>query len=514
MKLNELYELKEQPTAMIEIMLPDGSPASLYPKSVLTVDDIRLFLVRTVKGKFLIIITLKKKSGMYMELEENAELETEGLFIKQCPLTTENRKTIQKYVDFTRPQLIGRQNSFGFGDRLGLANPGHLKALAGSTFRPVLAQQSIRELTRTRRQPEEVMDAAVWAVIQEGYTAGFGADADHLKTTADIDLMVNSGFTMFTIDPGEYVDNRVDKLEISELDPAMNLISWEALDDSREALQKRYLGKKFKIAGDLTLHPAKIELYRALLKYGNALVHIKRMATHLLVRYPQYPSEIEISVDETESVTTPFEHFFFANELKRLQVPFISLAPRFIGDFEKGVDYHGDIDLFTDEYEKHLKIAEYFGTYKISLHSGSDKFTVYKVIGSMKKGNIHVKTAGTSYLEALKVLAYKEPEFFRQILDFSRELYETEKKSYHVSAVLSRVPAGSACGDSELPGLFQNDHARQVLHVTFGRVLTEQNASGGFRFRDDILNYLKKHEATYDEFLFEHFKKHLDPFEQ
>jgi len=335
-----------------------------------------------------------------------------------------------------------------------------------------------------------------------------------LKTTADIDLMVEAGFTMFTIDPGEYVDNRVDQLEVYGLESKMHQIPWEALDDSREALQNRYLAKKFQIAENLILHPLKVDLYRALLKYGNALVHIKRMATHLLVKYPQHHSEIEISVDETESVTSPFEHFFFANELKRLQVPFISLAPRFIGEFEKGVDYRGDLGVFTEEYEKHVKIAKYFGTYKISLHSGSDKFTVYKVIGSMKEGNIHVKTAGTSYLEALKVLAYKEPDFFRQILDFSREIYETEKKSYHVSAVLSRVPAGSHCSDSDLVNLFQNDDARQVLHVTFGRVLTEENAQGGFRFRDEILNYLKKHEATYDEFLVEHFKKHLEPFEQ
>ena len=74
-------------------------------------------------------------------------------------------------------------------------------------MRPIFAQQSIRELTRTGREADEVMDAALWAVLQEGYKNGFGADADHLKTIEDVDRMVDAGFTFFTIDPGNYVVN-------------------------------------------------------------------------------------------------------------------------------------------------------------------------------------------------------------------------------------------------------------------------------------------------------------------
>jgi hypothetical protein len=514
MRLPNLYSLTNQPAELFEIKFPDGSVASVYPKSITKHEEVQFFLAKTDDGKFLCIVTLNRSNNIYADFEGSKEFSQDKLYVKICPLTTINRRALQRIFPFTRPQLIGKQNSFGFGDRLGLANPGHLKALSGSTFKPVLAQQSIRELTRTRRRPEEVMDAAVWAILQEGYYEGFGADADHLKTTDDIDLMVKAGFNMFTIDPGDYVDNQVDHLSLSDLEPKMDQIPWEDLDDSRDFLEKRYLDKKFKISKDFYLHPSKIELYRALIKYGNALAHIKHMATHLLLKHPQHHSEIEISVDETESVTTPFEHFFFASELKRLNVPFVSLAPRFIGSFEKGVDYRGDLNVFTEEYLKHVRISQYFGSYKISLHSGSDKFTVYKIIGSLKEGNIHVKTAGTSYLEALKVLAAKEPEFFRKILDFSREIYETEKKSYHVSAELSKVPAGNECSDSELTNLFQNANTRQVLHVTFGRILTEEKPEGGFLFRDEILRYLKRHEVTYDQFLVEHFKKHLEPFKQ
>jgi len=499
--------------SIFELSIISGIKVLVYPKSVIKHDGVQLFIAKMDNEKFLFIVAPSKRNKIYQKFDGKREFDINNLFLKACPLVTKNRMIVQLFLPFTRPQLIGRQDSFGFGDRLGLANPGHLKALSGSHFMPILAQQSIREMIRTHRLPEEVMDAAVWAILQEGYQGGFGADADHLKTTEDIDQMVKAGFTMFTIDPGDFVDNQVDHLNLPELELKMDQIPWEGLDDSRDFLEKRYLDKKFRVAGDLILHPLKSDLYRALLKYGHALVHIQKMAMHLLLKYPQYPSEIEISVDETESVTSPFEHFFFANELKRLKVPFISLAPRFIGKFEKGIDYQGNTQLFSDEYIKHIKIAQFFGTYKLSLHSGSDKFIVYKIIGSLKQGYIHVKTAGTSYLEALKVLALKEPNLFRKILDFSRGIYETEKESYHVSATLSKVPAGNACSDQDLLNLFHDNNARQVLHVTFGRVLTAEKSDGAYLFRDDIINFLKIHESTYDQLLVEHFRRHLAPFD-
>ena len=75
---------------------------------------------------------------------------------------------MQNIFPFTNAVVIGLENSFGFGDRLGLANPAHLRTVLKSEFKPILAQQSIRELTRTNRTPAEVMEAAVWAVFQEG----------------------------------------------------------------------------------------------------------------------------------------------------------------------------------------------------------------------------------------------------------------------------------------------------------------------------------------------------------
>jgi hypothetical protein len=217
-------------------------------------------------------------------------------------------------------------------------------------------------------------------------------------------------------------------------------------------------------------------------------------------------------VDETESVTSPFEHFLVVSELKRLGIPLVSLAPRFIGDFEKGIDYKGDLDQFRAEYVKHVKIAEMLGPYKISVHSGSDKFGVYQVIGSLGRGHVHVKTAGTGYLEALRTIAENETGLFRAILDFSREQYNTEKASYHVSAKIEKVPTSTQCTDAQLLELFNQDDSRQVLHVAYGKVLTSKNANEDNLFRDRIFNCLKAHEQRHYAHVQRHFMRHLKPF--
>ena len=273
-----------------------------------------------------------------------------------------------------------------------------------------------------------------------------------------------------------------------------------------------YVDKEIKINEDYSINANKENLKRAIIKYCDALVHIKHLYDHLKSKHPNYESEVEVSVDETESITSLFEHYFIANELKRLRVNLIGLAPRFIGDFEKGIDYKGDPNLFKSEYIKHISIAKFFGTYKLSLHSGSDKFNIYKVIGNLKSGATHVKTAGTSYLEALKVVAVKEPKVFRDILDYSRNLYEKEKHSYHVSADLNKVKEGESYSDEELIGLFRLNDCRQILHVTFGRILTDKNDTGDYIFKDKIFNCLNENEELHYKFLIDHFHKHLVPF--
>ncbi len=499
----------------IDLGIAQSYKIKYYPRSYNEKNGVSFIIGTVGNDKSLFLLSGENGNKLMQEFEginlENSLIE-DAKVIKKCPLNKKNSEVLQKYFEFTRPKVIGLVNSFGFGDRLGLANAGHIRALEGYDFVPIFAQQSVRELTRTQRIPYEVRDAAVWAVFQEGYKSGFGADADHLKTTEDIDMLMNAGFKTFTFDPGEHVVNEADNLQESVLLKNAENLPWNDLKDTLASLEGRYTGKNFKITSDFEIKANRLDVLKALVKYGKALAHIKKMSDYIVNNYSSVPSEIEVSVDETDSVTTPFEHFFIASELKRLDVRFISLAPRFIGDFEKGIDYKGDLEKFRVEYTKHVKISNHFGTYKISLHSGSDKFSVYKVIGGMNSGYVHVKTAGTSYLEALKVVATKDPGLFREILDYSKGLYEVEKKSYFVSADINKVKKGSEYADEQLKDLFNVNDVRQILHVTYGRILTDRDERGKYFFRERIYKCLSENEDLHYDYLIKHFHKHLDPF--
>ncbi len=511
----EIEQLKKQLQGSennepVNFRIGEKTNLQVYPDSINGLNGQVFFIAKEEDNKFLYVTDTEKNNNVYQKFD-GEEIRIDDSFAKKCTLNTHNRKLIQELFEFTKPKTIGLNNSFGFGDRIGLANPGHIRSLDISDFIPILAQQSIRELTRTNRTADEVMNAAVWAVFQEGYKNIFGADADHLRTTNDIDLMLNAGYKMLTLDPSDYVNNNADILKSDELDKIIDEFHWTELNDSFNQAKDRYL-RRIQIDNELFIEPDELKLKRAYTKYGNALIHIKNINEYLKANYSGLDYEIEVSVDETESVTSTFEHFFISNELKRLGVKFISLALRFIGDFEKGIDYKGDLNLFRQEYIKHLKVVKYFGNYKISLHSGSDKFSVYEVIGSLKDAYTHVKTAGTSYLEALKVVAIKEPDLLKEILNFSRGLYENEKKTYHVSADISKVKDANSYSNDELLKLFDSNDARQILHVTFGRVLTEKKSSGEFLFKTRIIDCLNRNEEIHYDILIKHFHKHLKPF--
>ena len=188
----------------------------------------------------------------------------------------------------------------------------------------------------------------------------------------------------------------------------------------------------------------------------------------------------------------------------------VSLAPRFIGHFEKGVDYIGDLRAFEDDIASHAEIARSFGPYKISLHSGSDKFSIYEPAARQTRGLVHLKTAGTSYLEALRTVAVLRPELMCEIYAFAREHYPEDRASYHVSAELDRAP--SAVTVKAASSLLDQFDAREILHVTFGSILTAKTADGQWRFYTQLMEVLQKNPETYDGFLQKHFLQHLLPF--
>jgi hypothetical protein len=268
-------------------------------------------------------------------------------------------------------------------------------------------------------------------------------------------------------------------------------------------------GKLFKFEG-YQFHIEESSLLKAAVKYGKAIVHVARMYRRLEQQASSQAFELEVSVDETDQPTSHLEHIYIASELKRMGVQWVSLAPRYLGRFEKGVDFIGDLAAFTHNFAVHAAIARHFGPYKLSLHSGSDKFSIYPIASKHTKGMVHLKTAGTSYLEALRTIAEINPDFLREIYIFARQRYEIDRRSYHVSARLEHAPLPEAVQD--WTALLDQFDAREILHVTFGSVLTEKNTDQSWRFYDKLMHLLQSNPEAYAKNLEKHFIRHLQPF--
>ena len=499
--------LDDTEAEMVARELTSVSGLAVYPRSIAAKDRNVLFLGRRNRNKLLCMLAHEDPQRV-----EGESRTSEHGILKLCPMHHANARALREILPFTASQCTGDKRSFGTGDRLGLATPGHIRAVRGTGVTPILAQQSIREMTRTHRTPEQVMDSATWGVFEEGFREGFGSDADHLKTAEDIDLTLAAGFQFFTVDPGDYVDNAAGRDNADALRRKLSELPWDVLETTENDYLKMLAGKPFSIGLDMEIQLSEEEALRAAVKYGRAVVHTVNLYRHLASASADRPFELEMSVDETDSPTTVPEHFYVAHELSRLGVKVASLAPRFVGDFEKGIDYKGDLKAFEEAFVQHLKIARHFGPYKISVHSGSDKFSIYPIAAKHGGDLVHVKTAGTSYLEALRTLGRVTPELFREILAFAFERYDEDKASYHVSAQPERVPTPDKLKDDQLAGVLEINDGRQLLHVTYGSVLTVKNADGSYRFRDRMLDALRDNENIHYEIVASHIRRHVTPF--
>lgn len=489
-------EISTMSAGTIAQALPED--VSVYEQSVKEADG----------STFALVNDANNERQLYVEgpAESDFEAGTEQADGAIFPLTYANATALAEVFPWLEPTTAGLESAFGFGDRIGLATPGHVRAVRDTDLVPVLAQQSIREMERTNRSPEEVMTTAIFGVFQEGYEDGFVADADHLMAREDVENTAGVGFTMFTCDPSEHVVADADAMSEDEVEAA-----FEDLEDG-DAILDRYGEKTFEAeANDHTWTDSfsEIELRRAALKYYDAIEFADEMYDWVEAAVDG-EFDFEVSVDETETPTTPLEHAFIASELDRRGVEATSVAPRFVGSLEKGIDYIGDLDAFEASLKTHVAIAETYGPYRLSLHSGSDKFSIYPYFDEYASDRQHVKTAGTSYLEAVRVIAEEEPDLYREIHEFALERFEEDKKTYHVNTDLSKVPDIDDLDDDELPQILDQDDGRQLLHITYGSVLSATDENGEYRFKDDFMTTLREYEDVHYDFLESHLGHHVD----
>ena len=467
----------------------------IYPKSVHKVKGKKVFLFED-EGKDYLMTTAP-------DLGFKGEIMDAGheLWLK-AELTHENAQVLRQLFPFTAPsRVLDQKITMGVGDRLGIATPGHIRVFEKyKNVYPVFAQQSIRELNLTNRTFDDVLDCVTYAVFKYDFDRPWGADGDHLKTDEEVEYALSKGYTMLTLDCSEHIANGIDQMTDEEVSAKCTL---------DEDIKERYLDQTFDIGNGVCISFDESSLKRAVLIYGDAIEHASRIYHKYVDNGERKVCDFELSIDETATPTDPAHHFFVANELVRRGVKCSTIAPRFCGEFQKGIDYVGDLDQFCEEMKIHSQIARYFD-YKISIHSGSDKFSIFTPSGELNQGRFHIKTAGTNWLEAMLLVAQKDPSLYRSVHKYALSVFEEARKYYHVTTDLNKIPDVDTLSDEELPDLFKNNDARQLIHITYGLILNAKNADGSFTYKDRLYALWKKYAQEYSELLYGHIGHHLE----
>jgi hypothetical protein len=291
--------------------------------------------------------------------------------------------------------------SFGTGDRFGKEGSAQLAALLeinrlGVPVAPVW-NKSNREHAIIHTVPEDVKKEAVTAVAAAGYNGNYYIDADHINLDTVDKFMAASNF--FTIDVAHFIGKKANP---------------EAVHDFAKR-HERYIGeltipgigRKLMVNHDFLINLAE--------NYLVAIQEVRKIYDRICEVKGKDNFVAEVSVDEAELVQGPLELFFIMAMLREQNIEVQTIAPKFSGLFAKGVDYIGNVNDFSTEFEQDVAVVQYAiqelgmsPNLKLSVHSGSDKFSIYPAIRSaLRKFNagIHVKTAGTTWLEEVIGLA-------------------------------------------------------------------------------------------------------------
>jgi tagaturonate epimerase len=369
--------------------------------------------------------------------------------------------------------------SFGLGDRFGHQGIPQLKAIIdaadhGIEITPVW-NKSNREHVTIGTHPSDVRKEADQATANTGFMKDYYVDADHINLETVDRFIEFSDF--FTIDVASYIGKRADQSEINEfLSSALKYegelkipgISGPFFISRQQitAIAEKYLFASIKAW----------EIYRKIEK-------IKGRGNFVT----------EVSMDEVPVPQTPAELFFILLMLASEDIPLQTIAPKFPGRFNKGVDYTGNPQEFAVEFESDLMVIDFaikeFGlpaNLKMSIHSGSDKFAIYPRIGTLIRKHdkgIHVKTAGTTWLEEVIGLSVSGGEALAFVKDiYAESLGKTEELCAPYADVIdiraNNLPSVQEIGkwDAErfaasirhIPGNRDyNPDMRQLLHVAY-----------------------------------------------
>jgi hypothetical protein len=483
----------------------------IYPKSFTSKKGLTYGLIRTADGKKLIVWG-EKDPVLADPFQGKCYRETTT--VKICDLSLQNANCLMELFPFAKPvSLREHKTTMGTGDRLGVASPGHIRAVQKYRVRPVLAQQSVRENTQTGRSFIEVVSDAAWAVFQESYQDGYGADGDHLKSLEEIRNALDADVSMITLDLFEKLNPRAFDYSSEQLDRQFR----EEIDKGdAEVLLHLFLDKEFRFKGhhgEFSIRFDTEKVKRNIVLFHKAIDFTEEACQFIFSRFGnRHVVDFEISVDETPFPTTPENHLFFIIALSHRGVKIDALAPRFVGEFQKAIDYRGDLGDFRKQFYQHVLIAKDHGNYKISIHSGSDKFSAFPAMGELAEGGLHVKTAGTSWLEAVRLIASVSPSLYREMHRWALSKFGEASKLYHVTTDLDRIPKLEKLQDQELPTLLDQDDSRQLLHITYGYLLNARDGHGRYLFKDKFYQILSQYEEDYWFFLEGHIGKHLNSF--
>lgn len=407
--------------------------------------------------------------------------------------------------------------SFGVGDRFGHQGKAQLKAFIaakeqlGLDFTPVW-NKSNREHTTIGTEPASVRIEADEAVKALGWTGDYFVDADHINLKNVEAFVQPSDF--FTIDVADFIGQVSSQFEVERFVSA----------------HQKYIGKLCIPGIESTFEVTDIWLKSFANNYLKAISEAAKVYNYLVDKKGEGNFVPEVSCDETDTPQSPLDLFFILKLLADNKVPAQTIAPRFSGRFNKGVEYVGNVVQFEKEFEQDLLVIKYaikeFGlpdNLKLSVHSGSDKFAIYPVIGQLIKKHdtgIHIKTAGTTWLEEIAGLAKSDGEGLALAKEVYASAYDrmNELTAPYASVIdikLEKLPTpdqvnnwtaeqfASAIIHDQSNVLFNPD-LRQLIHVGY-----KVAAQKGQIYTDCLNKFEKNIEKQVFENIFERHIKRL-----